>query len=381
MRIGIDCRQIYDIKKNTGSGVERYVYNLVRELLSQKDNHKYFLFLPKKISQKTVDSLLKIRKFKVIKVSDTIPFLSSHVFFTFKLWSIFLHWMIFPANVMPVLYVGKSLLIIHDVAIYNHPEWFLHEHWFLKIILMPSSVAKATKIVAISQTTKEDLLELFKFKKEKKIKLIYPGILPVKKYSDLAKKELFERFKITRDYLFFLGTIDPRKNLVNLFKAFNQYLKETKTEINLIVAGAKGWKDKRIFATLKQINENWGRQVIRYLGKITDKEKNILMQNCRAFVFPSFHEGFGAPVLEAMANGAPVVTSKFSATGEYIYDQAAKIDPKNINEIFQAIKKILEDKDYREELIRKGYELSSKFVWSKSAKELLEFIKIQKDKE
>lgn len=374
MRIGIDCRQIYDVKKNQGAGIERYVYFLVKNILSQSDNNKYILFFDDQISQETIDSLLTIRKFKIVTTKDRFPFLSRHVLFTFKLWSEWLQWMIFPANVMPFLYVGKSLLVIHDLAIYNHPEWFEHGQWFSRLLVVPSSVAKATKIITVSQTTKEDLLELFKFRRERKIKVVYPGVAAKNFYSDIVAQKTLAKFKIKTAYLLFVGTIEPRKNLVRLAEAFKKVIESRQQEIQLVIAGGKGWKDKKIFSKFNEINEYFHKKVINYIGKITDEEKNILMQNAKIFVFPSLYEGFGLPVLEAMTNGCPVIASKFSATGEYIHREAIKINPYYKNEIYLAIKKILANKVLSEDLVEKGYQLIKKFNWSQTARQISEFI-------
>lgn len=378
MRIGIDCRQIYDVEKNEGAGVERYVYNLTKALLKvgSEHKHKFVLFFNYKISEQTIKSLKRINDFKVIKVRNWLPFFSNHVFFTFKLWAEFLHWMIFPANIMPFLYVGKSLLIVHDMAIYAHPEWFPNEQWFVRLINGPSSLVKATKIVTISKTTRIDILDQRKLRNERKVKVVYPGVTERKEPTELAKNEVFRKFNIFKPYLLFVGTIEPRKNLPLLFEAFKIYLSQTKVDLELIVAGDKGWKYKPIFEALDAVNNFWGKTIIRYIGKITDRERDILMQHCEAFVFPSYYEGFGLPVFEAMASGAPVICSKIGVFDELIHDEALKVNIENPYELSYVIKKILTDQEWRQKLIAKGKKLVEKFTWSKTAKDMLKIIEL-----
>jgi len=269
MKIGIDCRQIYEVKNNHGAGIERYVFNLVKNILRLGVEHEFVLFFRETVSEQTVQSLKRIRNFKVIKVKNRVPFFSNHVFFTFKLWAEWLDWCLFPANVMPFFYVGKSLLVIHDIAIYTHPEWFPNSQWFSKLIVVPSSLVKATKIVAISETTKNDLLRIFKIKKADKISVIYQGVVGSKISSPLAESEILKEFEVKKPFLFFVGTIEPRKNLIFLYKAFQRYLEESKNEIDFVFAGAKGWKDKKIFQVMRKINLALGGKRLHYLGKIS----------------------------------------------------------------------------------------------------------------
>jgi len=374
MRIGIDCRVIYDVEKNKGAGVERYVFNLVKNILLQDKKNEYVLFFDKKTSQHTIDSLKKFGHFTPQIFNNKVPFFSNHFFFSFMLWGEWLDRMIFPANVMPFFYIGRSALVIHDVAIYNNPEWFPQGQWFSKMLLVPSSVMKATDIVTVSQTTKDDLLDLFKFKPEKRIHVIYPGLLKEKDSSILTQEKVMKEFNINYDYLLFTGTIEPRKNLLRLLKAFSLYAQETDSKINLLITGAKGWKYKRIFFQIKKINKKLDRRAVKYLGKVTNKERKTLMEKAVAFTFPSLYEGFGFPVLESMASGTPVITSNVSAMAEYIKDQAILVDPESITEIKNAIKKILEDPELQVSLGKKGRELSTQFTWTKTARKLLELI-------
>jgi glycosyltransferase involved in cell wall biosynthesis len=375
MRIGIDCRIIYDVGANRGAGVERYVYSLVKYLLKHDSRNHYVLFFNHHVSAETIESLKKIRDFEVVLYKNWFPFVSNHVLFSFILWSQWLDRMIFPANTMPFLYVGRSILVIHDLVIYNHPEWFPNKQWFSKMLLVPSSVMKATTIVTVSQSTKNDLLDLFKFKPEKDIQVIYPGITEPKVIGEMAIDEIVTKRHLVNEYLFFTGTIEPRKNLINLFKAFEQYIEESGNETTrLIVAGARGWRYKKIFRRLHRVNENLSRRAIIYLGRVSDKERQVLTSRSKAFVFPSRYEGFGFPILEAMSCGVPVITSNNSAMAEYIQDEALLVDADNVEDIKLAIKKILSNTELRQELIEKGDRLWKKFNWDETAQKFLDLV-------
>ncbi|PIR94288.1 hypothetical protein COT97_02255 [Candidatus Falkowbacteria bacterium CG10_big_fil_rev_8_21_14_0_10_39_11] len=377
MKIGIDCRQIYDVKNNRGAGIPRYVFNLVKAIMEADSQNEYVLFFDDNINDETLNALRTHRGFKVVKVKNKVPFFSAHVGFTFKLWAEWLDWCIFPANIMPFFYVGKSTLIIHDLLIYNYPQWFPNKQWFSKLLVVPSSIAKATNIMTISEATKSDLLFLFKFKKAKDVIAVHSGVEDRVNYNEREVKEVEEKFKIKKEFLFFVGTIEPRKNLRHLFQVFGKYIQEYPGDMELIVAGIKGWKYRKIFKTMIKINNKVGKQVIRYVGKVSDNERNVLMQQAKCFVFPSHNEGFGLPILEAMQQGVPVIASKIPVTQELVVGgEALLVPPDDQIDLFTAIKKVLDNEALRNEMIEKGKERVKNFKWSVTAKALLKFIEL-----
>ncbi|HCC23285.1 TPA: hypothetical protein DF272_03850 [Candidatus Falkowbacteria bacterium] len=382
MKIGIDCRQIYDVKNNRGAGIPRYVFNLVKAILAQDRNSEYVLFFDEQIGEETLNALRTHRGFKVVKVKNRVPFFSAHVGFTFNLWGEWLDWCIFPANVMPFFYVGKSTLIIHDLLIYNYPEWFPNKQWFSKLLVVPSSIAKATNIMTISNATKTELLYLFKFKREKDVITVYSGVEDRVTYGEKEIKEVKDKFKIKKDYIFFVGTIEPRKNLRHLFHVFGKYAQEFPGQVELVVAGIKGWKYRKIFRTMIKVNQQIGEQAIRYIGKVTDTERNILMQQAKCFVFPSLNEGFGLPILEAMKQGVPVIASKIPVTEELVNDGAALLIPPHDDiDWYSAIKKVLASEALITELVTKGKVAAERFKWVNTAVGLLKMIKLPNEQD
>ena len=147
-------------------------------------------------------------------------------------------------------------------------------------------------------------------------------------------------------------------------KAFSNYIFENEeSDVSLVLAGIKGWKFQPIFKILNNINKRLMNSPIKYVGKVSNRERNILLKNCQAFVFPSYYEGFGFPVLEAMALKAPVITSNNSSLKEIAGDSAYLIEVDDPNDIRRAIKKVLEDKILRQKLVLKGKAQADKFTW------------------
>ena len=379
MRIGIDCRKFYDIHQNKGAGVERYTYHLVKNLLLEDKENEYVLFFSSSISPETIHKVKgnnpRIKIVKVFQGQSRIPLWDNHWQFARVLAKEKLDRCIFPANIIPLFYRGHSTLIIHDLAIYLHPEWFPERQWFSVKFLVPYSLKKAKSIVAISHNTKSDLIKLFKVKQEK-VRVIYPGVIVKTGYLPEEEGKVVKKYDISGRYVFFVGTIEPRKNILNLIKAFSNYLFENEeSDVSLVLAGIKGWKFKPIFRQLNEINQRMVGSRIKYLGKISNRERNILLKGASAFAFPSHYEGFGFPIVEAMALGVPVVAGDNSSLKEIAGDAAVLVDSHEVNDIRRGIKKVVEDVMIRDRLISKGFEKSKQFSWRKTAKQFLIVLK------
>jgi len=374
MKIGIDCRKIFDPINNKGAGIERYTFNLVKNLLSIDEKNEYVLFLPYKFPQAAID-LIKPNeeRIKIVKIkTGKIPFISRHLIFSLTLYKQHLDLMLFPANIIPLGYQKRSFLFIHDLIIYKNPEWFPRGQFFVKKIVVPQSIKKAEKIFAISQATKKELQDIFNVA-DKKIEIIYPSVDIVPEAEEPEIEKIKQKFDLEKRYLFFVGTLEPRKNLVNLIQAFQKVVSEI-NDVDLYLAGHVGWHYEKIImaAKKKQLESN-----IKFLGSITNAEKMILMKNCNLFVFLSYDEGFGMPVLEAMKIGVPVVTSGRGGLSELISDKRQIADPENINEIADKIKNLLLDQELRKNIIEKQRKWAENFSWRISVQKLLKIIQGQ----
>ena len=238
MKLGIDCRKIYDIHTNLGAGVERYTYHLVRNLLKRDSLNDFVLFVYSDLSPETIHKLRgnnsRVKIVKILRGTSMIPLWENHVSFSMILKKENPDKMIFPANVMPLFYSGKSIVIVHDLAIYLHPEWFPDKQWFSTKVLVPRSLKKAETIVAVSENTKADLIKLFSVP-EGKIKVIYPGIIVKSKYAPEEAARVMHKFDAGKNYILYLGTIEPRKNIMNLLTAFSNYRFENESRIEELI--------------------------------------------------------------------------------------------------------------------------------------------------
>lgn len=362
MKIGIDCRTMGD-----ADGISVYTGQLVKNLLKIDGHNNYVLFLNQGQNLPlALPANAEISFFPFPAAKRFLPFVYSQYLVSWFLRRARLDICFFPANTLPLFYFQSSIITVHDLAVYKHPEFFPDRLFnFDRKITVPISIRRAKKIIAVSQSTKNDLLEIFKVKPEK-IQVVYEG-------AGESGEELQEELERVK-YFLFLGTIEPRKNLVRLIQAYTKFVQSAEGEtknIKLILAGKSGWKNQEIFTAIDNANTKLGRPIVEYIGSVMAEKKSRLMAGALALVFPSLYEGFGLPALEAMAAGAPVITSNISSLPEITGDAAILVNPLDEIEITAAMEKIATDENLRRTLKEKGQKKAQEFSWEKCAQETL----------
>lgn len=254
----------------------------------------------------------------------------------------------------------KIVTTVHDFSFVLHKEFHPKERieYFEKYFL--KNIVKSDILITGSEFSKQEILERLNFSAEK-IKVIYHGINHnlFKIYTDINIT-----FDLPKNFIFSVGSIEPRKNLLGLLKAYNLLSSEIKKEYKLVLAGFKGWENKEIVDLINQDKKN-----IFYLGFISDEELAKVYNLSRCFLFPSFYEGFGLPVLEAMACGTPVICSNTSSLPEVGGDAVLYCDAYNVNDIKEKIELLLDDEILQKQMIQKGLNRAKLFSWKKSADE------------
>ena len=373
MRIGIDCRTILNPKAGEQAGVGHYTYYLVKNLLRVDKKNEYVLFFDshainiEEFKQKNVS----IKVFPFFKHKRYLPFSYSHMLVSAFLEKAKLDIYHAPANIIPLKYRGLSVVTVHDLAIYDHPEWFPTKFFTKQIfatkVLVPASLKKAKKIIAVSKNTKKDIGRLFDLPAGK-INVIYEGVAQEK--PDIAFEQIRKKFGIRKNYLLYVGTLEPRKNIERLINAFRGLMVAKKIDVQLVLAGSLGWNFKSILRAIEDVNKQQ-KNSLKYLGYVSHQEKLALIKNALCFVFPSLYEGFGLPVLEAMAGGTPVITSRVSSLPEVVGRAGIMIDPEKTGEIAEAILDLVNDKKKQQILSVAGRKQAKKFSWQKTAEETL----------
>jgi glycosyltransferase involved in cell wall biosynthesis len=228
---------------------------------------------------------------------------------------------------------------------------------------------RAKRVIADSEATKLDLVKCYDLD-ETKIQVVYPGydpaLGPVRDGEHMTAVQ--HKYGIDPPYLLYLGTLQPRKNLVRLVEAFAAL---PDNGHQLVLAGGMGWRAEPILAAIEAL-ETAVRQRLLLPGYIADGDKAALISGATALLYPSLYEGFGFPVLEANACGTPVICSNASSLPEVAGDAALLVDPLDVPAITAAIARLLTNETLQEELIRKGFENVQRFNWHKMANELLD---------
>lgn len=304
------------------------------------------------------------------------PMLWTQTCFAWRLWWDKPDALWMPVHNMPILRRKKlkTVVTIHDLAFKIFPEYFPKNDLRKLNRLSDLAIENADRIIAVSQATRNDILKFYPQIAEEKISVIHHGF-DVQLFSKKASYEktvaMLESYKLNAgDYLLYVGAIQPRKNLGVLIEAFEQ-MKKKKPTLKLLFAGAPAWQYQD---TLEKIAKSAYATDIIVTGSLPFKQLPILYQNAAAFVFPSLYEGFGIPVLEAMASGTPVILADNSSLPEVAGDSALYFKTGDAEDLQRVAELVLNDEKLQQELIEKGRKRAADFSWEKCAQLTLDKI-------
>ncbi len=270
---------------------------------------------------------------------------------------------------IPPLVDKKTILTVHDVRLMRFPETYSRSrYWFLKLAV-PYSVKRADKIIADSDFTKEELVKLLGVPREK-IAVVHPGANPRFKpiRDQTSLKRVTAKLSLPDRFVLFVGHLEPRKNLARLVEAFSILKSKTKLPHKLVILGRESWGYKPVLEAAERHNEC---SDIVFTGYVDEDDLPLVYNLADALALPSLYEGFGLPLLEAMACGVPVVTSKVSSLPEVAGKAAILVDPYNVEEIADGLVAALGDEALRRALINKGLARAKKFRWEEAAAQII----------
>ena len=375
MKIGIDIRCLIGGKR---TGVEEYTLELLEHLFAVDRENEYVLFwnaweLP--VCPLDWDS----RFSNVRLVSLRIP----NKLLNFCLWYFrfpHLDRLIGGVDVffMPNLNFAafsrgvKVVLTAHDVSFERYPETFSWKRrlWHMFVNFRRLAL-RAEKVIAVSQSTRDDLVESIGIV-PKSVTVIRSGISERfcrMNRNDSMLSDVKRRYELPYRFILFVGTIEPRKNILSLVRAFDSLVGSKEAfDYDVVIAGTHGWKCEGM---LEEIDRLPSRARIHFTGFVRDEDKPALYNLSSLFVYPSLYEGFGFPPLEAAACGVPVITSNTSSFPETIGEGAMMIDPLRPDDISRALREVLRDKTLRDTLSQQGEMCASKFQWKDAARKTL----------
>jgi len=377
MRIGIDCRTILNPDSGERAGVGHYTYALIRALLSFDQENDYVLFFDYRTRREAAQTFeqpnVTIKFLPFSSYGKFLPFGYSHLLVAAAFLKAKLDVLHGPANVLPLGYPKATVITLHDLAIYRHPEWFPTQIFSTRL-LVPQSLKRAKHIIAVSQATKEDAREFFNVPSKK------VSVIPEAADMDLLslndrEHDVRKIYDLPKNFFLYVGTIEPRKNLPTLFQAWSQLIHhrpEVMKDTQLILAGGIGHGGQGV---LPQIAKMKLTKSVRHLGYIPHNHKVLLMKEAIAFVFPTLYEGFGLPVLEAMQMGVPVLSTNTSSIPEVSGSAAMLCDPNDVDGFAEGMQRLLTDEALRKTMSVNGKLQAQKFSWEKTAKQTLEVYK------
>ncbi len=356
LQIAVDASRVTLARR---TGTEHYALALLRALLDTDSSGRYTLFFRDPPSP----GLLPVGPHITPRV---IPFprLWTHIRFAAALWRLRPDVTFVPAHALPLWSPGPAVVTLHDVGYHYfpeaHPRWpRAYLHWSTR-----RAVARAAIILADSQATRHDLVAIYGAAADR-IRVVYPGVDPALApvLDQAALAAVRAKYGLPEQYLFFLGTLQPRKNIARLVAAY-RVSGAAERGIALVLGGARGWLyDPAWTADIPGVIE---------AGYVADEDVAALYSGALALVFPSLYEGFGFPVLEAMRCGTPVIASSTSSLPELVGEAGLLVDPLDVDAIAAAISRVVDDAALRERLAAAGHVQAAPFTWERAARQTLE---------
>lgn len=381
MVIGIDASRA---NKKNKTGVEWYSYYLIQELkkLNEARDFKFILYTPEELKGDLnilpKNWRVKILKWPVkylwtqIRLAQEVIFNPPDILFI-------------PSHALPIFcsprYIRrlvkktdriKTVITLHDLGFERFPQTYsFYQRIYLRFVYK-WAVRYASKVITISEFTKKELIDLYKADPQK-IEVVYLGydssiFQPIddKKQID----QILEKYKIKKPYILYVGRLEKKKNITNLIKAFREIsnIQYSASSIKLVLAGQPGYGYNKIKYQISKIKN------LIEIGYVNHQDLPYLYAGAECFVYPSLYEGFGLPILEAMASGCPVVASNTSSIPEIGGEAILYFRPESPEEIVKAILKIIKDREFREMLVQKGIEQVKRYSWQKCAKETFKIL-------
>ncbi len=361
MRIGIDARLVFYHQ----AGIGQYILRLTQALARVDQDDLFILFKSRKDKTLLVDQ----PNFQIKKLWTPSHHRFERLAMSVELAPYPLDVLHSPDFIPPAAVRCPTVITVHDLAFLLYPRFLTSEsaRYYGQVDV---AARRADHIIAVSESTKRDTVRLLGVPEEK-ITVIYEAAHPL--FTPITNQEALARIRarhhLPPEFILFVSTIEPRKNIPTLLRAFRRLRDNYKSEAGLVIAGNRGWLVEEVDAVITQLELG---DSVRCLGGIANEELVYLYNAARVFVLPSFYEGFGLPPLEAMACGTPVIVSNTASLPEVVGDAGWLVSPDDIEGLTVAMHRILTDESLRREMRAKGLARAATFSWERTARETLD---------
>lgn len=370
-RIGINAQKISTAQSYRAAGTSRYVFNLLRELREMETPERFVAYLG---ASETPPSLSPTDRFavrtspwptdsatlRILWEQLRLPHLLRHDEVTLFHGAV---------NALPLSWRGPSVVTILDLSFLRLPEAFGRANRTYLRSMVRLASRRADRVITISEATRKDVIRLLGTPPERVV-AVHCGVdvrfTPTEDSRAVAL--LRERYNLPQEFVLYLGTIEPRKNLVRLIDAYTRLRERGVTDWPLVLAGGRGWGDEAI---LGRAARSGASESIRFVGFVPEEEIPLWYNAAALFVYPSEYEGFGLPVLEALACGTPSVASNSSSLPEVAGNAAVLVDPTDVEAIADGMQRVIEDPALRSHLATEGPLRARSFSWARMAEQTL----------
>lgn len=360
MRIGIDARVLF----GPHTGDRTYLLNLLRQFAQMDLPHQFFLFSDR-WGNLPFDLPPNFRPVLLPKISPRLytAILLPRACSTYRVDLLHVQY------IAPLFAPCPIVTTVHDVHWRRFPETFPIKDRVLMEIFLPLTFHRASAIITDSKASRNDLVQFFRVPPSK-LHVVYLAAEEqfFVRLSGDERRTVLSRYGLTEGYLLFVGVIQPRKNLERLLHAF-AFLRPKIECHPFVIVGKLGWQTQRLFQLVSELKLG---DCVKFTGYVPDEDLPAIYQGAKVFAYPALWEGFGLPVLEAMASGVPVLTSATSSLGEIAENAAVLVDPLSVKSIFDGLHQLLVDEKLRDELSQRGLERARQFSWLKTAQETLQ---------
>ncbi|NRB82847.1 MAG: glycosyltransferase family 4 protein [Winogradskyella sp.] len=373
MRIGIEAQRLFRPHKH---GMDRVALELIRSLQKIDKENEYFIFVKPDVDNKVVFST---DNFHIVEIEGG----AYPIWEQFKLPKLakahncdILHC---TSNTAPLALQMPLVTTLHDVIfkegsvleqLTSSASWYQKIGNLYRRLIVNSIVKKSQRLITVSNFERQNISKIYKLDSSK-IQTVHNGVNECFKavVDNKARAKVKQKYNLPEHFLLHLGNTDPRKNTARVLKAFYMYIYVYTEDLKLVLVGLNESKLSTILKSI-DLEEELSDKII-LTGYVVDTDLPILFSLSELFLFPSLREGFGIPIIEAMACGTPVITSNTSSMPEVAGDAACLVNPNSTENIYEAIAKVRSDKNYKNQLTEKGLARYTKFTWENAARQVL----------
>lgn len=368
MIIGFDGSRAFE---KEATGTENYSWQILKNLISIDTENKYYVYVREGLKKPDFEFPVNV---KIMPIK--LPRLWTQLGLASRTFNDPLDVLFVPAHTLPLIRKPDlpTVMVVHDLGAEYLPAMHQVKQQLYLNFITHHQLKTATHLIAVSEATKKDLIGKINIPPSK-ISIIHEAFEKKNNTKANIDKTLCKFHLENKPFFLFVGTIQPRKNLMRLIEAFSLFLIESKDnarDCQLVIAGKPGWDYQVILDLPAQLGIA---KQVKFVGRVNDEELTALYQRAVALTYPSLFEGFGLPILEAYSNDCPVITSNTSSMPEVAGKGAVLVDPTSVNAIMTAMNSLFHDQEQRRNLIRLGQAQLIHFSWKKAAEETLEVLK------